>query len=75
MINVKVYVDSGVVFEYEVKSPAQGREHAAKIIETGYRSTPEGSNDMTWWPPHRIDKVVVEGAWEASRYRDNPRVT
>lgn len=75
MTKVSVYMDDGRVFEYNVRSPYKGREHASKIIMTGYRHTPEGENELEWYPPHRIDKVKVEDAGESTAYRDNVRAT
>ncbi len=52
---VQVYLDNGLVFEYDVASPAKLREHAAAIVKDGYRH-----NDGTTfehYPPHRILKV------------------
>lgn len=72
---VLVYLDSGVVCEYEVADAIKGREHAAAIIVGGYRSTPVGSNDLEWFPPHRIQKVKVVGGAESTRYRDTKRAT
>lgn len=72
---VSVYLDSGVVFEYEVADPIKGREHAAAIIKTGYRHTPAASSDLEWFPPHRIDKVKVSGGGESTGYRDKARAT
>jgi len=75
MAKVSVYLDTGVVAEYEVATAAKGREHAAAIIKTGYRSTEEGSDDLEWYPPHRIDKVKVSGAGESTAYKDRKRAT
>lgn len=72
---VSVYLDAGVVCEYEVDSPEKGREHAAAIIKTGYRSTGAGGGDLEWYPPHRIEKVRVSGAAESTQYRDLKRAT
>lgn len=72
---VSVYLDSGVVYGYSVSDPIKGREHAAAIIKTGYRHTPEGSDDLEWFPPHRIDKVKVIGGGESSAYKDRARAT
>lgn len=71
---VSVYLDFGVVREYEVDTPEKGREHADAIVKTGYRATAEGSEDLEWYPPHRIVKVKVSGAGE-SNYKDKPRAT
>lgn len=58
---VQVYVDTGNVFEYEVTGEAKAREHAAAIIATGYRSVDKDNPTLlTWFPPHRIAKVVVQ---------------
>lgn len=70
---IQIYMDDGRVFEYDTNSPSKGREHAAKIIATGYRHT-EG-DDLEWYPPHRIDKVKVAGACESTQYRDRTRAT
>lgn len=72
---VAVYLDAGIVFEYDIDCPMKGREHAAAIIATGYRHTPEGSSDLEWYPPHRIDKVKVINGGESSKYRDRTRAT
>jgi hypothetical protein len=58
---ILVYIDTGNVFEYEVPTEAKGREHAAAIVATGYRSVNvEDETTMTWYPPHRITKVVLK---------------
>lgn len=72
---VEVYLDSGIVCEYKVADPIKGREHAAAIIEGGYRSTTEGSKDLEWYPPHRIVKVKVSGGAESTAYKDKKRAT
>lgn len=72
---VSVYIDSGVVFEYKVSGVSKGREHAHAIITGGYRHTPEHTDDLEWFPPHRIVKVRVLGAGESSRYKDSVRAT
>jgi hypothetical protein len=59
-VKVQVYIDTGNVFEYEVTDEAKAREHAAAIIATGYRSVSmENEKLLTWFPPHRILKVVA----------------
>ena len=72
---ISVYFDTGIVYHYNVSDPIKGREHAAKIISTGYRSTPHNTNDLEWFPPHRIDKVKVTGGGESTKYRDTARAT
>ena len=74
---VEVYLDDGRVFAYPVSDPMKGREHAAAIIKTGYRSTPMTGNDyntLEWYPPHRIVKIKVIGGGE-SNYKDSVRAT
>ena len=71
---VYVYLDCGIVCEYDVDNPMKGREHAAAIITTGYRST-TGNGDLEWFPPHRILKVKVMGGAESSNYKDIHRAT
>ena len=72
---VSVYLTNSLVFEYEVADPAKGREHAAAIIESGYRHTPKGSDDLEWFPPHSIVKVKVSGGGESTAYKDEWRTT
>jgi len=72
---VEVYLDNGLVFEYHVDDPMKGREHAAAIIAGGYRHTPFDSEDLVWYPPHRIHQVKVERGGETSKYRDTTRAT
>ncbi len=73
MYTISVYIDTGVVFDYEVATQESAREHAQVIALNGYRSaTKERPNILTVWPPHRISKVVVKGAitsgyWDTSR--------
>ncbi len=71
---ISVYLDTGVVCEYEVADAIKGREHAAKIISSGYRSTTE-NGDLEWFPPHRIDKIKVVGGAESTNYVDAKRAT
>lgn len=75
MSSVSVYLDTGVVYDYEVSDPMKGREHAAAIIKTGYRHTPKDATDLEWFPPHRIVKVKVTGGGQATAYRDSGRAT
>ncbi len=75
MSKVTVYLNTSVKFSYEVSDPIKGREHAAEIIATGYRHTAKGSEDLEWFPPHRISKVKVEGGGESTDYRDTASAT
>ena len=72
---ISVYLENGVVREYEVSTPAKGREHAFSIIKNGYRSTPKETDLLEWWPPHSILKVVVSGGGESTKYKDTARAT
>ena len=57
---ISVYLDNGVVFDYEVGSMDQAREHASAIVTTGYRSVRETAPyTLTHYPPHRIVKVKI----------------
>ncbi len=72
---ISVYLENGVVREYDVDSPEKGREHAFSIIKNGYRSTPKGTDLLEWWPPHSILKVVVSDGGESTKYKDTARAT
>jgi hypothetical protein len=56
--SVKVYLDDGRVFTYEVESAEKVREHSFAIISTGYRHN--DGNVFEHYPPHRILKVKSE---------------
>jgi hypothetical protein len=58
---VQVYLDNGVVYEYNVKGAHKAREHAAAIILGGYRHN-DGKDEYEHYPPHRISKVKVKGS-------------
>lgn len=75
MINVSVYMDFGVVYEYSVADMDKAREHAAAIISTGYRHSTDDA--LEWFPPHRVLKVKITGlgAAESSAYTDTWRST
>lgn len=56
---VRVYLDDGRVFKYDVESAEKVREHASAIVAGGYRH-----NDgiaFEHYPPHRILKVKSYG--------------
>lgn len=55
MPDVRVYMDDGRIFVYEVSSASKVREHADAIIKGGYRH----NNGFVFehYPPHRIVKV------------------
>jgi hypothetical protein len=56
MTNIKVYMQDGRVFSYDVIDIAKAREHAHRIINYGWRNV---SNDtMEYYPAHQILKVV-----------------
>lgn len=67
MLTIKVYIDTGVVYEYEVGTHEAAREHADAIVKTGYRSC--NGTEITVWPPHRVSKVKVIGD-VSSNYMD-----
>lgn len=68
-MTIKVYLDDGRVFEYDVNSPSRAREHAAAIITGGYRHN-DGKGEFEHYPPHRILKVKAVGAPVPTAYPD-----
>ena len=56
-MKIEIYLDDGRVFDYELPNESKVREHAAAIIKTGYRHSPEGEDYWEWYPPHRILKI------------------
>lgn len=67
---IRVYIDNGNVFEYIVATPEKAREHADAIVKNGYRSTNNIVGEMTYFPPHRIAKVVCIGGMR-TKYPDS----
>lgn len=61
MTTIKVYMDDGRVFEYDIESADKAREHSAAIIASGYRSTDNDAGTMEHYPPNRILKVKCVG--------------
>lgn len=59
-MKIKVYIDDGRVFEYEVPSAEKAREHAGAILAGGYRHN-DGETICEYYPVHRIQKVKIEG--------------
>jgi hypothetical protein len=59
MYTIKVYLDDGRIFYYEVSSEEKVREHASAIVMTGYRHN--DGEIFEHYPPHRILKVKSEG--------------
>ena len=68
---IKVYLDDGRVYIYEVDSPEKVREHAAAIIQGGYRHN--DGKVFEHFPPHRIVKVKSHDI--PTYYEDRPQGT
>lgn len=56
---IKVYLDDGRIFEYDVNSEEKVREHAAAIVKGGYHHN-DGKGIFEHYPPRRILKVKCE---------------
>jgi hypothetical protein len=52
---IKVYLDDGRIFKYNVDSADKVREHASAIISGGYRHN--DGKIFEHYPPHRILKI------------------
>lgn len=52
---IQVYIDNGIIFEYDVESETKVREHADAIIKGGYRHN--DGKIFEHYRPHRILKV------------------
>ena len=57
-IKISVYMQDGRVFSYDVASSAKAREHAHRIITTGYRYLEEETDREVYMPVHQILKVT-----------------
>lgn len=71
---VSVYIDDGRVFFYFVGSADKAREHAAAIVEGGYRHN-DGHGEFEHYPAHRIKKVKISGGAVPTKYPDWPAGT
>lgn len=52
---MKVYIDDGRIFMYNVESAEKVREHASAIVMGGYRHN--DGDVFEHYPPHRVLKV------------------
>jgi hypothetical protein len=68
---VKVYLDNGVTFQYQVESAHKAREHSSAIVMGGYRHN-DGKGEFEHYPPHRILKVKVTDGVVPTDYTDTP---
>lgn len=66
MITIRVYLVNGRRFEYDVTTTEKAREHADAIVNRGWRTDDE--NDLIYFPPHQVLKVVIKGGKSASFY-------
>jgi hypothetical protein len=75
-VKISIYLDDGIVFDYDVANATSAREHVSAIIKTGYRhSDSETPDELTHFPPHRILKVKMRGPGITTMYYDRPRGT
>lgn len=70
---LKIYFKDGRVFSYSVDSADRARAHMAKIWESGYRSTSDGT--LSWYGPHYLDKIVYTGSDVSTNYSDKVQGT
>lgn len=56
MTTIKVYLQDGRVFSYEVEDAVKAREHAHRIINWGWRNVVNGT--MEYYPVHQVLKVT-----------------
>jgi len=68
---IKVYMQDGRIFEYEVSAPQKAREHCHRIINYGWRCDEE--KDLVYYPVHQINKVVICGGAKVAYYRTAPK--
>lgn len=67
MVKIMVYMDDGRVYEYEVSDTDKAREHAAAIVEHGYRHN--DGEVFEHYPAWRVLKVKIVGL-VSTRYVD-----
>ena len=69
LLVIQVYLDNGVIYEYDVKGALKAREHASGIALSGYHHN-DGRGGFEHYPPHRILKVKVTGDIISTFYPD-----
>lgn len=67
-LTIKVYLDDGRVYEYDVVDADKAREHASAIVTGGYRHN--DGEVFEHYGPHRILKVKVCGGPIPTGYID-----
>ena len=68
-LTVQVYLNNGIVYEYDVAGVHKAREHVSAIVLGGYRHN-DGKGDFAHYPPHRISKVKIKGGVIPTCYPD-----
>ena len=61
-MRIKVYVDNGLVYSYELDAREVVTDHISAIISGGYQHN--DGKVLEHFPPHRIVKVRYEGTVE-----------
>ena len=62
MITIRIVLDNGTVFKYDVKDLVSMREHLHKIMVNGFRS--DNADGFRCYPIHRIshiDSIIPDG--------------
>ncbi len=55
MVSIIVYMQDGRTFSYKVKDSIKAREHAHRIVTTGWRNIED--DIMCYYPTHQVLKV------------------
>ena len=59
MVKIQVFLENGVVKEYEVETESQAMEHSHRIVTEGYHSFDKAKKLLVVYPPSRVYKVKV----------------
>jgi len=58
-ITIKIYLEDGRRFKYEVANCKKAREHMHRIVNFGWRTEEDGN--LVYYPVHQVNKVVAIG--------------
>lgn len=66
MITIRIYMQDGRRFEYDLDTIEEARDHAHRIVNYGWRG--DEKEDLVYYPVHQINKVKIIGGAKAAYY-------
>lgn len=60
MVTLKIYLNNGNQYAYEVATDEKAREHVKRIMAEGYLMWDKENAHLDAYPPHQIYKVTAD---------------